>query len=66
MQPLYEVTLSHPWHWGIAIVSAPGAAVPDALDQSLVTATPEALVIKVRHAQDVDAEVFEGESAVVS
>jgi hypothetical protein len=61
MQPLYEVTVSRPWHWGIAIVSAPGMAVPDALDQSLVTATPEALVIKVRHAQDVDAEVFEGD-----
>jgi hypothetical protein len=60
MQPLYEVTLSRPWHWGIAIVSAPGAAVPDALDRQLVTATAEALVIKVRHAQDVDAEVFEG------
>lgn len=61
MQPLYEVTLSRPWQWGIAIVSAPGAAVPDALDQSLITATSEALVIKVRHAQDVDAEVLEGD-----
>jgi hypothetical protein len=61
MQPLYEVTVSRPWHWGIAIVSAPGAAVPESLDQSPVAATPEALVIKVRHAQDVDAEVFEGD-----
>ena len=61
MQPLYVVTLSRPWHWGIAIVSAPGAAVPDHLDQSLIRANDEALVIKVRHAQDVDAEVFEGD-----
>jgi hypothetical protein len=61
MQPLYEVTLSRPWHWGIAILSAPGAAVPEQLDQTLVTGTPEAIVIKVRHAQDVDAERFEGD-----
>lgn len=59
MQPIYEVTLSRPWHWGIAIVSAPGAAVPETLADSLVTATAEALVIKVRHAQDIEAEVFE-------
>lgn len=61
MQPLYEVTLSRPWHWGIAIVSTPSAVVPETLSQSLVTATPDALVIKVRHAQDIDAEVFEGD-----
>jgi hypothetical protein len=61
MQPLYEVTVTRPWHWGIAIVCTPGAEVPDALDQSLVTATPEAIVIKVRHAQDVDIDVFEGD-----
>lgn len=61
MQPLYEVTLSRPWHWGIAIVSTPSAMVPETLSQSLVTATPDALVIKVRHAQDIDAEAFEGD-----
>jgi hypothetical protein len=52
MQPLYEVTVSRPSHWSIAIVSEPGAAVPDALDDSLVTAASEALAIKVRHAQE--------------
>jgi hypothetical protein len=61
MQPFYEVTLSRPWHWGIAVVSTPQAAVPETLDDSLVTATSEALVIKVRHAQDIEAEVFEGD-----
>jgi hypothetical protein len=61
VQPLYEVALSRPWHWGLAILSAPGAAVPESMDQSLVTATLEALVIKVRHAQDVDTEVLEGD-----
>ena len=61
VQPFYEVTLSRPWHWGIAIVSATGAAVPESLEESLVTATSEALVIKVRHAQDIEADRFEGE-----
>ena len=61
MQPLFEVALSRSWHWGIAIVSAPGAAVPEALDKSLVTGSHEALVIKVRHAHDVDVEVFDGD-----
>ena len=61
MQPLYEVTLARPWHWGIAIVSAPDAAVPETLEPTLVTATPDALVIKVRHAQDIEAEAFEGD-----
>jgi hypothetical protein len=60
MQPLFEVTLARPWHWGIAIVSAPGAAVPETLEPSLVTATRDALIIKVKHAQDIEAEVFEG------
>lgn len=59
MQPLNEVTVSRPWHWGIAIVSAPLAAVPEVLDQGRVTASQEALVVKVRHAQDIEAEVFE-------
>ena len=35
--------------------------MPETLGDSLVTATAEALVIKVRHAQDIDAEVFEGD-----
>jgi len=53
--------VSRPWHWGIAIVSTPGAGAPDSLDQSLVTATPEAIVIEVRHAQDIEADVPEGD-----
>jgi hypothetical protein len=60
MQPSYEVSLSRPWHWGIAILSAVGASVPEQLDQSVVTGRPDCLVVKMRHAQDIDAEVFEG------
>jgi hypothetical protein len=63
MQPLYEVTLIRPWHWGIAVVSAMGAELPRLLSGALVTASPDALVIKVRHAQDTDADVFEGDLA---
>lgn len=35
--------------------------MPEALDESLVTASDEALVIKLRHAQDIDADEFEGD-----
>ncbi len=61
MQPLFDVSVSRPWHWGIAILSAPGVAVPDQLDEGLVTATTDCLVIRVRHAQDIQAERFEGD-----
>jgi hypothetical protein len=60
MQPLYEVTLTRPWHWGIAIVSAVGAEVPESLSGVFATTSQDALVLRVRHAQDIDAEVFEG------
>ena len=61
MQPLYEVTLIRPWHWGIAIVSPPGGQVPEVVGDAPVVVGTEAVVIKVRHAQDVELEVFEGD-----
>jgi hypothetical protein len=61
MQPLYEVTLTRPWHWGIAVVSSPKAVLPDVVGDSPVVVGTKALVIKVRHAQDVEVEVFEGD-----
>jgi hypothetical protein len=61
VQPFYEVTICRPWHWGIAIVGAPKAVVPTELGDGVVTATTDCLVIKVRHAQDIDAELFEGD-----
>ncbi|TCO44928.1 hypothetical protein EV646_109100 [Kribbella antiqua] len=61
MQPYYEVSLIRPWHWGIAILSAVDAAVPESLGESRVTSTSECLVIQVRHAQDIEAAVFEGD-----
>jgi hypothetical protein len=62
MQPLSETKLTRPWHWGIAIVGAPGAKLPEELDNDqLITVGNAALVIRVRHAQDMDAERFEGD-----
>lgn len=61
VQPFFEVTVSRPWHWGIAILSAPDAEIPEQLDAALVTGSPGCLVVKVRHAQDIDADVFEGD-----
>jgi hypothetical protein len=61
VQPLYEISLTRPWHWGIAIASAPGAPVPDDLGTSLVVGDSACLVLKVRHAQDVELERFEGD-----
>lgn len=61
VQPIYEVTIARPWHWGIVIVSCPGAALPDGVGNSLVVANSGAVVVKVRHAQDIEAEVFEGD-----
>lgn len=61
MQPFFDVSVSRPWHWGIAILSAPKAAVPEHLNDGLVTATKDCLVLRVRHAQDIDADRFEGD-----
>jgi hypothetical protein len=35
--------------------------VPEVPGQGVVTASSDALVVKVRHAQDIDAEAFEGD-----
>lgn len=42
-------------------MSAPGASAPDVLEGAVVTASEHALVLRVRHAQDIDAAVFEGD-----
>jgi hypothetical protein len=55
MQPLSETVLTRAWHWGIAIVGAADAEVPDVLGQA-VTVGESAVVISVRHAQDLELE----------
>lgn len=55
MQAISETTHIRAWHWGVAIVCAPGAELPDDLDESRpVTIGEEAIVVQVRHAQDLD------------
>jgi len=61
-QPLLELTLVRPWHWGIAIVGDPTALVPDIEPGKPVTVGGDTLVLLVRHAQDVDVEVLSDET----
>lgn len=60
MQPIAEVTFTRPWHWGIAIVGDPAAGVPTELD-GVVAVGRDVVTVSVRHAQDVEAERFEGD-----
>lgn len=61
MQPLAEVTLTRPWHWGVAIIGDPLAEVPGSLAGQAVAVGNGVIAIGVRHAQDIDAERFEGD-----
>ena len=61
MQPLIEVTLTRPWHWGVAVLGDPLAEVPAALDGQAVAVGDGVITIGVRHAQGIDAERFEGD-----
>lgn len=67
MQALLELTITRPWYWGIAILSAPTAESPEPIPNELVTADSGALVIQVTHARDVnDAQVERGELATAT
>lgn len=61
MQPLAEVTLTRPWHWGVAVLGDPLAEVPSSLSGQAVVRGDDVVAIGVRHAQDIDAERFEGD-----
>ena len=61
MQPLAELTLTRPWHWGIAILGDPVVEVPTEFNTSMVAHGHDVIVLKVRHAQDIDADEFEGD-----
>lgn len=51
-QPSTEITVTRPWHWGIAILVATDGDVPDVDPDVLVSAGRSGAVICVRHAQD--------------
>ena len=61
MQPLAELTLTRPWHWGIAVLGDPMAEVPTKFDGCAVTVGRDVVALSVRHAQDIEAERFEGD-----
>ena len=61
MQPLAEVTLTRPWHWGIAVLGDPQAEVPTEFDGQAVALGRDVVALSVRHAQDIDADRFEGD-----
>lgn len=61
MQPLAEVTLTRPWHWGVAVLGDALAEVPGSLAGQPVVVGDGVVAVGVRHAQDIDAERFEGD-----
>lgn len=61
MQPLAELTLTRPWHWGIAILGDPTAEVPTDIKGKVVATGRDVIVLSVRHAQDIEADKFEGD-----
>ena len=61
MQPLAEVTLTRPWHWGIAVVGNPVAEVPTDFGGQVIALGQDVVVLSVRHAQDIKTDRFEGD-----
>lgn len=61
MQPLAEITLTRPWHWGIAVLGDPLAEVPTEFDSHPVATGRDVVTMNVRHAQDIEADRFEGD-----
>lgn len=61
MQPLAELTLTRPWHWGIAVLGDPKAEVPTESSGAGVAIGRNVVTLSVRHAQDIDGDKFEGE-----
>ncbi|MDR7080835.1 hypothetical protein J2X01_000104 [Arthrobacter ginsengisoli] len=55
-QSLLVTTIRRPWHWGIAVVTGPGQTedFPEIEPGRPFCSTSGALVIMVRHAQDVE------------
>ena len=61
MQPLAEVTLTRPWHWGIAVLGDPLAEVPTEFNGRAVATARNVVAVSVRHAQDIQIDKFEGD-----
>lgn len=62
MQPLSEMTLTRPWHWGIAVLGDPRAEVPTEFENGEAVALGrDVIALRVRHAQDINADRFAGD-----
>ncbi len=61
MQPLAEVTLTRPWHWGIVVLGDPVAEVPTDFEGQAVALGRDVVALSVRHAQDTHADRFVGD-----
>ena len=61
MQPLAELILKRPWHWGMAVIGDPMADVPTEFNGQAVATGRDVITLSLRHAQDIDAERFEGD-----
>ena len=61
MQPLAEITLTRPWHWGIAVLGDPLAEVPTEFNGLTVATGRDVVTVSVRHAQDIEADKFNGD-----
>ena len=61
MQPLAEITLTRPWHWGMAALGDPLAEVPTEFNGGAVAIARDVVTLRLRHAQDIQADRFEGD-----
>lgn len=61
LQPLLEVTMCRPWHWGVAVLGDSQAQVPGSLKGQTVSVGEGVIAIGLRHAQDIEADRFEGD-----
>lgn len=55
-QPILVISIRRPWQWGIAVITGPGQVedFPEIEPDRPVCSTSGALVMMVRHAQDVE------------
>lgn len=61
MHPLAELTLTRPWHWGVAVIGDPLADLPSPAPGRSSVAGDGVVAIGVRHAQDIDADRYDGD-----
>ena len=58
-----STVLTRPFHWGIVVMNDPKLAgqLPDVEPGRMVTASKFGVIVTVRHAQDIEADSFDGD-----